>query len=172
MAIKQKANSNKKLSGFKNIEKIKIGIVVSEWNSEITNVLCDGALDYLKKQGIPDKNVIVKRVPGSFELPLAAQWFFEHQNVDAVACLGCIIKGETPHFHYISEAVFQQIARLNTKYSRPVGFGIITAETEAHAIDRAGGNKGNKGEEAADAILKMILLKEDIAIEKKKELGF
>lgn len=172
MAIKEQPESNFDFSGVKNIDQLKVGIVVSEWNTKITSSLLKAALNTFQKHGIKEENIIVQWVPGSFELALGAQMLFDFKNVEAVAALGCVIKGETPHFHFISEAVSLNIGELNLKYKKPVGFGVITAETEEHAIDRAGGKKGNKGEEAAEAVLKMLKLKHELEGPVKKVLGF
>ncbi len=151
---------------------IKIGIVVSDWNASVTGQLLEGAVDYFHKAGIKEENIFIKHVPGAFEIPLAAKWLFEFKNVDGVACLGCIIKGETPHFHYISESVSLKLADLALLTGRPAGFGIITAETKEQAAERAGGKKGNKGIEAADAVIKMIVVKQQLKKKNKKEVGF
>jgi len=162
MSIKHKPENHFDFIGKENAEKIRIGVAVAEWNSEITKALLDSCTETLKKYQITEEQIIIKWVPGSFELPLAAQWLFEYMNVDAVACLGCIIKGETPHFHFISDAVAHAICDVGLKYNRTVSFGIITAEKEDHALERAGGSKGNKGEEAAMAILRMLRVKFDL----------
>ena len=162
MSVKQQPDHGFSLPQNAETEKLKIGIVVAEWNLQITSSLLDSCIETLKAHHINQDNILVKWVPGSFELPLAAQWMFEYHNVDAVACLGCIIKGETPHFHYISEAVSLAISQLNLKYNRMVSFGIITAEEERHAVERVGGEKGNKGEEAAMALLKMLKIQAEL----------
>jgi 6,7-dimethyl-8-ribityllumazine synthase len=142
--------------------KIKIGIVISEWNDQVTSALLNGCLSVLKKYKIPEENIIQKWVPGSFELALGGQWIVEKFNADAVICIGCVIKGETPHFHYIAETVANNIGDLSLKYGRPFIFCVLTTENEQHAIERAGGKAGNKGEDAAYAALKMIQLKSDL----------
>ena len=141
---------------------MRFGIVVSQWNSTVTKALLKGALALLKKQGVPDKNIIVKQVPGSFELPLAAQLLQESQHTDAIICLGCVIQGETPHFDYICNAVSQGIMNLNLKYSKPFIFGVLTCNNRQQAIDRSGGIMGNKGEEAALTAISMIALKKEL----------
>jgi len=172
MSVKQGPEENFDFSEVKNIKKLKIGIVTSEWNPKVTASLLEACKKTLRKYNIIDENITEKWVPGSFELPLTAQWFFEFKNVDAVVCLGCIIKGETPHFHYISEAVALKIADLSLKYNRPASFGVITAETDEHAIERAGGKKGNKGKEAAMAVLKMLKIKGDLRYKSQGSVGF
>ncbi len=131
-------------------------IVVAEWNEEITEPLYQGAFDALLKLGAKKKNIIRKNVPGSFELPLAAQWMAEKKEVDAVICLGCIIQGETAHFDYICQAVAYGVMKVNLKSSKPVAFGVLTTLNKQQAMDRAGGKYGNKGEEAAITVIKML----------------
>jgi 6,7-dimethyl-8-ribityllumazine synthase len=139
-----------------------IGIIVSEWNPEITDALCDGAFKTLVEQGIKKELIKVNKVPGSFELPLGAQYLIENAEVDAVICLGCIIQGETRHFEFICQAVSQQIAKLNTDYNTPVIFGVLTTDTFEQAKARSGGKHGNKGVEAAIAAIKMLQLKNNL----------
>jgi 6,7-dimethyl-8-ribityllumazine synthase len=141
------------------LKNITIGIVVAQWHNDITGALLKGAIDSLKKSGIPSSSIIIKHVPGSFELPLGAQWLREHDNADAVLCLGCIIQGETPHFDYISQAVANGIMALNLKYNIPVIFGVLTTNTVKQAKQRSGGKHGNKGADAAIAALEMLELK-------------
>lgn len=154
-----------------NIDRLRIGIVVSEWSQTITGSLLDACWETLKKYKIREENILVKWVPGSFELALGGQWLVEYENVDAVICLGCIIKGETPHFHYISTTVSENIGKLSIKFGRPFIFGVLTTENEEHALARAGGKVGNKGEEAAMAALKMLQLKSDLK-KSGKNIGF
>lgn len=137
-------------------QSMTFGIVVSEWNIEVTEALKNGAVETLMKHHTLIENIYVEYVPGSFELPLGAQLMLEHLEVDAVLCLGCIIQGETRHFEFICQGVTHAIAKLNQNYSRPVIFGVLTTETMQQAIDRAGGNHGNKGVEAAVAAIKMV----------------
>lgn len=154
-----------------NIKKKKIGIVVAEWNKDITDTLRQGCEDALKKAGI--ENIITQWIPGSFELPLAAQYMIECGHAEAVICIGCLIKGETPHFHYISESVSLTISQLAIKYMRPVIFGVLTVDTLEQAQARAGGNLGNKGEEAGMAALQMLSVREAITIDTgKSKIGF
>jgi 6,7-dimethyl-8-ribityllumazine synthase len=138
------------------------GIVVSDWNKEITWSMLNGAIDTLKKHGANDKNIIVKHVPGSFELTLGAQFLAEYEDLDAVICIGCVIQGETPHFTFICQGVTQGITRLNLEYNIPFVFGVLTTNTMQQAIDRAGGKLGNKGDEAAITAIKMAALQREI----------
>jgi 6,7-dimethyl-8-ribityllumazine synthase len=140
-------------------EKMRFGVVVAEWNLEITSALAEGAVDTLKKHGAKDDNILVKFVPGSFELPLGAQYFAEMENVDAVLLLGCVIQGETRHFNYICEGVTRGTMELNLKYNKPFVFGVLTTNNLQQALDRAGGIHGNKGDEAAVTAIKMVHLK-------------
>jgi 6,7-dimethyl-8-ribityllumazine synthase len=134
----------------------RIGIVVADWHNDITSLLLSGALDVLKKGGIKASDITVMQAPGSFELPLSAQWLIKDNKVNAVICLGCIIKGETPHFDFISQAVAQGIMNLNLTYNIPVIFGVLTTNTIQQAKERSGGKHGNKGAEAAAAALEML----------------
>lgn len=138
---------------------MRFGIVVSEWNFPVTSALAKGAVDTLKKHGATDENIITKYVPGSFELPLGAQYFAEMENVDAVILLGCVIQGETRHFDFICQGVTKGTVDLNLKYNKPFIFGVLTTENEQQALDRSGGKLGNKGDEAAVTAIKMVHLK-------------
>ena len=131
------------------------GIVVSEWNPEITGALLEGAVSTLEKHGTLPENIHVKTVPGSFELIYGAHQMCLHGGYDAVIILGCVIRGETPHFDYICEGVTYGIARLNAKSEIPVIFGLLTTNDMQQAKDRAGGRLGNKGDECAVDAIKM-----------------
>jgi 6,7-dimethyl-8-ribityllumazine synthase len=137
---------------------MRFGIVVSDWNREITWSLLEGAVTTLKKHGAVEKDIVVKHVPGSFELTLGAQLLAEYDDLDAVICLGCVIQGETPHFTYICQGVTQGITQLNLEYNIPFIFGVLTTITQQQAVDRAGGKHGNKGNEAAVTAIKMAAL--------------
>ena len=138
---------------------MKIGVVISEWNSEITTKLFNGAQETLLACGVKSKNIYRTDVPGSFELPLGAQLTFEENNCDAVICLGCVIRGETPHFDYICQSVAKGIMDLNLKFDVPFIFGVLTCDTIQQAHERSGGPSGNKGVEAAVTAMKMAALK-------------
>lgn len=155
------ASSNKNLSTFsdKNINDIsnnKFGIVVSEWNSEITEALFSGAVETLLQNGAKKENIVRRTVPGSYELTLGAQWLAKEDDIDAVICLGCVIQGETPHFDYICQAVANGITNVALKYDKPIIFGVLTTLNMQQALDRAGGKHGNKGDEAAATAIKML----------------
>jgi len=143
-------------------DEMRFGIAVSDWNREITWALLDGAVKTLKKHGAKTKNIVVKHVPGSFELTLGAQFLAEYDDLDAVICLGCVIQGETPHFTYICQGVTQGITQLNMEYNIPFIFGVLTTLDQQQAIDRAGGKHGNKGDEAAVTAIKMAALQREI----------
>ena len=131
-------------------------IVVAEWNEEITEAMFLGAHEALLKLGVKKSHIIRTNVPGSFELPLAAQWMAEQKNISAVICLGCVIRGGTPHFDYICQAVAYGIMKVNLKTNKPVAFGVVTTLDKQQALERAGGKYGNKGEEAALTVVKML----------------
>ena len=138
------------------------GIIVSEWNEEVTEALYSGALQTLLENGAKKDNIIRKNVPGSFELTLAAQWLAQEESIDAVICLGCVIQGETKHFDFICDAVAHGITNVSLKYNKPVIFGVLTPNTQQQALDRAGGKHGNKGIECAVAAIKMAALKNEL----------
>lgn len=131
------------------------GIVVSEWNDEITGALLQGAVETLEKHGTLPENIHVKTVPGSFELIYGAHQMCLNGGYDAVIVLGCVIKGETPHFDYICQGVTYGIARLNARSEVPVIFGLLTTNTLEQARERSGGKYGNKGNECAIDAIKM-----------------
>lgn len=155
------ATSLKSLSAHssKNIQDISdktFGIIVSEWNEDVTEALFSGAYQTLLENGAKKENIIRKNVPGSFELTLAAQWLAQEESIDAVICLGCVIQGETKHFDFICDAVAHGITNVGLKYNKPVIFGVLTPNTQQQAMDRAGGKHGNKGDEAAITAVKML----------------
>lgn len=156
---------NEHILAVDNFKALKIGIVRSEWNEDITISLQNSAITTLHHYGFTDSQLIIKEVPGSFELALAAQYLVEISKVDAVICLGCVIQGETKHFDYVCSGITQGIMSLNLKTSCPIAFGILTTNNLEQAKERAGGKYGNKGEEAAIAVLKMLKLKSDLVAE-------
>mgnify|MGYP003623261873 CR=1 FL=1 len=139
-----------------NAEEMRFGIVVSEWNDNITGALLDGAIKTLKKHGAKDENILVKTVPGSFELTFGANQIMENCDVNAVIILGCVVKGDTPHFDYGCMGVTQGITHLNVTGDIPVIFGLITTNDMQQAIDRSGGKHGNKGDESAVTAIKIV----------------
>ena len=162
MTEKKKNLSEFTLFEFSSAQNTRIGIVVSEWNDRITDSLLKGAQESLLEHGIKEENILVKHVPGSFELPLGAKWMLEHSNVDAVICIGCVIQGETRHFDFISQAVADGIMKVGLDFSKPVIFSVLTCNTMEQAEERAGGKHGNKGVEGAVSCLKMLALSENI----------
>jgi 6,7-dimethyl-8-ribityllumazine synthase len=161
------ATSEKNLSDYNKDEipngaDFKIGIVVSEWNPDITSNLLKGALQALADNGVKETNIQVRYVPGTYELPLGAQILFESTFADGVIAIGSVIQGETKHFDFVCEAAALGIKDVNLKYNKPVAFCVLTDNTKQQAIDRSGGKHGNKGIECAVACLKMIGLKNSL----------
>jgi 6,7-dimethyl-8-ribityllumazine synthase len=135
-------------------DSIKIGIVVSEWHPEITEALYQGAEKVLLENKIKKENILRKNVPGSFELPFGAQLLTD--KTKAVICLGCVIKGETDHYNFVCDAVANGIMNVGLKANLPVAFGVLTTNNHQQALERCGGKFGNKGEDSAFAVLKML----------------
>ncbi len=135
---------------------VRIAVVAAEWNSHITGALSDGAVATLKERGLKDDQIEVFSVPGTVELTYAASQLIEASRFDAVIIIGCVIKGDTPHFDYVCQSVTQGMTALNADCDTPVIFGVLTVLDEQQALDRAGGRLGNKGSEAADTALKMV----------------
>ncbi len=157
------ATANKNLSEYNkatlpNAKEFTVGIVVSEWNDQVTNGLFAGAEAALLDCGLLAENLIRWDVPGSFELIFGAKKMIETHEVDAVIVIGCVIKGETMHFEFVCEGVTQGIKDLNLISEVPVIFCVLTDNNEQQSLDRSGGIHGNKGTEAAVAALKMIAL--------------
>ena len=155
--LEKARNKNAELPSGK--DKI-IGIVVSEWNSPITDSLLKGAVETLITAGVKEDDIIIEYVPGSVELTFGAKTLIEETLAHAVIVLGCVIQGETAHFDYVCDSVTQGITSLNLEYDSPVIFGILTTNNQEQAEARAGGSHGNKGEDCAIAALKMIALQE------------
>ena len=141
---------------------MRIGIVVSEWNSDITENLLRGALDTLIEAGVTVDYIKIIHVPGSYELPSGAQLLFENTKVEGVICLGSVIRGETPHFDFVCNGVAQGVKDVALRYGKPCIFGVLTDNTIEQSRDRSGGRLGNKGVEAAVTALKMIALKRQL----------
>lgn len=133
-------------------------IVVARFNDLVTNRLLEGALDTLRRHGADDSRITVAWVPGSFEIPLAAEALAKSKKYAAVICLGAVIQGQTSHHEYINHQVAAAIMELNHEYHLPVTFGVLTCENMEQALDRAGGKAGNKGHEAALAAVEMVQL--------------
>ena len=160
------ASSLKNLSEYKdsalNIKGAKIGILISEWNDQITDAMAQGAIDIMIEKGIKEDDLYVRYVPGTYELAYAAQQMSQYKPVNAVICVGCVIQGETRHFDFISQASANAIADVALNNDVPVIFSVLTTDTLEQAQDRSGGKHGNKGIEAGITALKMISLERDM----------
>ncbi len=137
---------------------IRIALVVSQFNDEITHELLQGALAHLASQGISQKQCTVAHVPGAIEIPLIAKLFAKQQQYDAIICLGAVIRGETSHYDYVCQQVSQGCQQVMLTFDIPVIFGILTTENTQQAQERIGGKEGHKGKEAAATALAMINL--------------
>jgi 6,7-dimethyl-8-ribityllumazine synthase len=142
--------------------RLRIGLVVARFNAIVTDRLEAGALDALRRHGVAEERIVVVRVPGAFEIPTAARMLLHAGRVDAVVGLGCVLKGETPHFDYVAEAAVGGLAALGRETGLPVSCGVLTCDTLEQALQRAGGKSGNKGFEAAMAALECASLRERI----------
>lgn len=136
----------------------RVAIVVSRWNDEITESLLNGALAALDRQGVSEDRITVLRVPGAFELPLVVQKAANTGRVEGVIALGCVIRGDTPHFDYVCSECTRGIGDVSLRTGLPVGFGLLTCDTVEQAKLRSGNDRENKGEEAALTVLEMISL--------------
>ena len=136
----------------------KYGIVVSRWNDFFTEKMLSGAIDTLVRHGAEEKNIHIVRVPGAWEVPLATQKLLTSKTVDGVCALGCLIRGATPHFDYISGEVTKGLGKLSLDTGLPVTYGVITVENLDQAIERSGSKAGNKGGEAAASLIEMVEL--------------
>ena len=142
---------------------MRFGIVVSEWNNSITGALLEGAQSTLLKHGVSEEDIIVMTVPGSFELIFGASQMAKSGKVDGVIAIGCVIRGDTPHFDYICDGTTQGLAELNTTGNIPIIYGLLTCNTLQQAQDRAGGILGNKGDECAVTAIRMVDFKKKIS---------
>jgi 6,7-dimethyl-8-ribityllumazine synthase len=158
MATFDKNLSNYDKKKIPNAADFKIGIVISEWNEEITANLLKGVVETLLENGCRKERICTQWVPGAFELPFGAQHMLEKGELNAVICVGSVIQGETKHFDYVCQTAAAGIKDVSLKYNKPVIFCVLTDNTKQQAIDRSGGMHGNKGVEAAVACLKMISL--------------
>ena len=161
------ASTDKNLSVFStnelpDVSQRRFAILVSEWNADVTEALFEGAYQTLLQYGAKAENIVRGNVPGSYELSLGAQWFAQRDDVDAVIALGCVIQGETKHNDYINHAVAQGLTNVSLKTNKPVIFGVLTPNDQQQALDRAGGQHGNKGEEAAMTAIKMLGLQKQV----------
>lgn len=137
-----------------------IGVVTARFNEQVTSALHEGALEVLNDFGV---NYFEVSVPGAVEVPMAVQWLIEYKKCDAVVALGCVVRGETPHFDYVCNAAERGCSELQLKYNVPVAFGVLTTDDGHQALARAGGAKGNKGKDSAFVALEMLALKEELS---------
>ena len=158
MNSKEKDSTKFDVKNYPNLENYKFGIVVSEWNIDITANLLKGAEDKLIELGVNRKNIIISWVPGSFELVYGSKELSK-KNLDAVIAIGCVIKGETDHYDFICSSVSNGLMQLNISGSTPVIFCVLTDHKKSQSIARSGGEHGNKGTEAAVAAIKMASFK-------------
>lgn len=142
---------------------VRVGVVAARFNAALVDELLSGCLRRLKELGLPEDGIEVHRVPGAFELPLAAQAMARTGTVSAVICLGAVVRGDTPHFEYVAGAGARGIQQVALSEHLPVVFGVLTTNTEQQAWDRAGGKHGHAGERAADTAAEMIVLLNEIA---------
>lgn len=149
---------SKTIEGILNAEGINFGIVLSRFNSFIGERLLEGALDAIKRHGGNDELVTIVKVPGAFEIPLAAKKLATNKDVDVVICLGAVIRGDTPHFDYVASEVSKGIAQVSLECGTPVTFGVITTDNLEQAIERAGSKSGNKGFDSAMSAIEMANL--------------
>ena len=138
--------------------RLRIGIVVSRFNQDVTDQLLSGALEELKKKGVEDRNIEVAKVPGAFEIPLVVQKMATSGQYHGILALGAVVRGETPHFEYISHSVSVGLSGIARETGIPVGFGVLTTETVQQALDRADSSKLNRGGQTALTVLEMANL--------------
>jgi 6,7-dimethyl-8-ribityllumazine synthase len=158
-------------SNIPSAEPFAIGIVVADWNREITHALYEGCVETLLKHGASEDQIHTVQVPGSFELPAGARLLAASRKLDAVICLGCVIKGETRHNEYINQAVAQGLTNLSIASNMPFIFGVLTPDSMEQAVERAGGAHGNKGVEAAVTAIRMAALRSSLR-KGKSSIGF
>ena len=151
------------LVGHFSSEDVRVGIVVARWNALVTERLEHGAIDALRRHGVDDERIVLARVPGAFEIGSIARAMLAHDRVDGVIGIGCVIRGETAHYDYICDAAIGSLAALARETGRPVTCGVLTTENLDQALQRAGGKLGNKGFEAAQALLECLDLTNKIA---------
>jgi 6,7-dimethyl-8-ribityllumazine synthase len=161
------ATNLKSLSDFSHIDVpsakgYKFGIIVSQWNAQVTGALYEGAYLALLKHGAEEDDIQTIKVPGSYELTSGADILLSNKKLDAVICLGCVIQGETPHFTFICDAVANGVSNVSIKHNKPVVFGVLTTDNLQQALDRAGGKHGNKGEEAAITAILMAKIQSSL----------
>lgn len=153
---------NEFLGDTSSVEQKKFAIVVSQYYDNITTKLKDGAVETLLRNRVPEENISIFWVPGSWELSHAALRLVKSKKFDAIVCLGCVIKGETTHDHHINTVISNSIGQISLEHDFPVGFGLLTCNTLQQALDRAGGSVGNKGVESTEAVIHMLQLFDEI----------
>lgn len=160
MATVLNTNGDKlEIPAILDLDKFKCAIFTAKWNPQVTHPLRDGAIRILKQAGVPEHNLFIEDVPGTVELANAAGMAFASMpDLSAIIIIGCVIRGDTPHFDYVCDIVSQAVGKLNAKGRTPVIFGVLTVNTLEQALERAGGKLGNKGEEAAVAAIEMANL--------------
>ena len=156
---------------IKDIDKLKLGIVKSEWNKEIIDRLTNSCLARFKELGINDDQITTLSVPGSFELPWGAKQYITKGGYHGIICFGCVIQGQTKHDDYINHSVARAIMNMNLAGPIPVLFGVLTTNTMEQALERSGGSRGDKGSECAESVLKMISAAEQLRNQKQR-IGF
>lgn len=145
-----------------NIKNFKFAIVVSNWNEIITSNLLNGSLTFFSKYNVGMDSIFIVKCSGAFELPLTCQFLCESKKYDGIVALGCIIRGDTPHFEFVSNETSSGIMNTMLKYDIPIGFGLLTVDTYDQAVLRSNDNVSNKGYEAAQAVSEMLILKSEI----------
>jgi len=171
MSSKDKNLSTYDEENIPSAEELNFGIVVSEWNAEITHALYEGCLETLEKHGAKEDNIHVVQVPGTYELPQGARMLNQNEKIDATICLGCVIKGETSHNEYINMSVANALQNMAIATGKPFIFGVLTPNDMEQAKERAGGKYGNKGVEAAVTAIRMGDLSKELG-ETKSSIGF
>lgn len=172
MATALKNLSSYDASNMPDASDLKFGIVVSDWNANITHALYEGCMETLKEQGTPEDHIEIIQVPGAFELTAGARLLLGRYTLDAVICIGCVIQGETKHNEYINNAVASGLTSLGIGSGIPCIYGVLTPNTEQQGLDRAGGKHGNKGVEAAATAIRMAHLKKSMGRKNNQQIGF
>lgn len=160
----EKMQQYKTYEGDMTIREGNIAIVVARFNSFVVESLLSGALDTLKRHGLAEKNVQIVRVPGAFEMPLAAKKLAASKQYDAIIALGAVIRGGTPHFEYVAGECTKGLSVVSLEYDIPVSFGVLTVDTIEQAIERSGTKAGNKGAEAALSAIEMVNLMRELDV--------
>ncbi len=157
------------IEGKYSAEGLRFGIVVSRFNEFVTKDMLEGALNELRRFGVSDTALKVVWVPGAYEIPFACQTLCQPKELDALIAIGCIIRGETSHYEHIAQSVCDGIQKVALEQNIPIGFGVITVENMAQAVDRAGGKQGNKGRDAARSAIEMVQLVRELKSEPERE---